>query len=108
VAPVRSVKRPLNVILGWLSTSKKSALRRCASRSGSPVQMPAASISPSNVAKQVVVHLPETSLHRGGLGGGGRRRRVRVDLRQRKVPEGKAHRVSQLLLEPLDLAVGLS
>jgi len=28
VVPLRSVKRPLKVIFGWFSTSKKSALRR--------------------------------------------------------------------------------
>ena len=33
VPAVRSVKRQLKVILGWFSTSKKSALRRWASRS---------------------------------------------------------------------------
>ena len=50
LSAVRSVKRPLKLILGWFSTSRKSALRRWASRAGSPVQIPVASISPSKVA----------------------------------------------------------
>src|SRR3954454_13077776 len=50
VLPVRSVKRPRNAMIGWFSTSRKSGLRRCPSRSGSPVQMPRASISPSKRA----------------------------------------------------------
>src|SRR5437588_3463118 len=52
VSAMRSVNRPLKLIFGWLSTSRKSALRRWASRAGSPVQTPVASISPSNVASR--------------------------------------------------------
>src|SRR3954452_20923915 len=38
--------------MGWFSTSRKSALRRWASRAGSPVQIPVASISPWKVASR--------------------------------------------------------
>ena len=51
------------------------------------------------------MHLPEAGLQRGRLRGGGRRERVRVDLGEREVPEGEAHRAAQLPLDALDLAV---
>ncbi len=53
VAPVRSLKRPAKLIVGWFAASRKSALRRCSSRAGSPVQMAVALISPANVASRL-------------------------------------------------------
>src|SRR3954452_18371818 len=55
VSPVRSLNLPLNVIRGCAWTSKKSALRRCSSRTGLPVQIFAASISPSKVDSRHVL-----------------------------------------------------
>src|SRR5450755_1514104 len=57
VGPTRSVKPPVKVMLGWFSTSKKSALRRCASRSGSPVHSLVASKWPS---KRVCLQSPRS------------------------------------------------
>src|SRR5205085_10014417 len=68
VSPVRSTKRPRKEIVGWRSTSRKSALRRWASRSGWPVQMVRASITPSKLAVRGSVgsnsSLPWMSLNR--------------------------------------------
>ena len=55
---------------------------------------------------QQVMHLPEPALTRRGLGRGGRRERMRMDRRQRKVPEGEADAAVELPLDTLDLAIG--
>ena len=57
--------------------------------------------------EEQLVHLPEPALERGGLGGGGRGERVRMDLGQREVPEREAHPVAQLPLDALDLSIRL-
>jgi len=50
-----------------------------------------------------LVHLPEAILQRGGLGRGGRRERVRVDLGQREVAEGEADVAFESALDERDL-----
>ena len=45
--------------------------------------------------EEQLVHVPEPVLERRGLGGSRRRQGVRVDLGQRKVPEGEADVTAQ-------------
>ena len=54
--------------------------------------------------KEQLVHVPEPALERGGLGRGSRCEGVRVDLRERKVPEGEADVAAQSLLDAFDLS----
>ena len=48
------------------------------------------------------MHLPEPVLKRSGLGSGRCPKGERMNLRQRKVPEGEAHALAQLTLHALD------
>ena len=52
--------------------------------------------------EQQLVHVPEAVLECRRLDCGGRREGVRVDLRQRKMPEGEADAPAQSSLEALD------
>ena len=53
--------------------------------------------------KEQFVHVPEPALERSGLGRGSSCHRVRMDLREWKMPEGEADTFAQLPLDPLDL-----
>src|SRR5690348_4932451 len=53
--------------------------------------------------EEQLVHLPVAILQGGRLGGARRSHRVRVDVSQRKVPEGEANATSEAVLELLDL-----
>jgi hypothetical protein len=48
------------------------------------------------------VHVPEPALQRGGLSSGRRGEGVRVDARQREVPEREPHVPAELLFDMLD------
>jgi hypothetical protein len=56
------------------------------------------------VTEEQVVHVPEPALERGSLGRGGGRESMRVDLGQRKVPEGEADAIAQSCLDALDFS----
>ena len=53
--------------------------------------------------KEQLVHVPKPALERSGLGRGSRCQGVRVDLRERKMPESEADSAAQSLLDAFDL-----
>jgi hypothetical protein len=54
--------------------------------------------------EQELVHVPKPALKCSRLGCGRRRERVRMDFREREVPERETHSTVHLLLDALDLA----
>jgi hypothetical protein len=98
LSPTRSVKRPAKVISGWFSTSKKWALRKCASRSGSPIQILVASMTPVKVVFRQSATSKSTrpwaaclaGLHLAARNLGGRR-----DPNLIEVGAGGSHRVAR-------------
>jgi hypothetical protein len=56
--------------------------------------------------EEQLVHVPEAALQRRGLGGGGCRERMRVDLGQREMAEGEAELTVQLALDEPDRVEG--